>query len=184
MTGVHPIFKKGFKTYDKINRAIQENLHGVRVVKSYVREDYETEKFKGISARMRDLFVRADKRLAWNMPLMQGCIYATMLLLSWFGARLIIASGNDAAAGMSTGERMSLIAYAMQILMSLMMLSMMFVMIVMSRASIERIVEILNEESDMTDPEAAVTEVADGSVRFENVSFSYSGDKEKLCLKK
>lgn len=183
MSGVHPIFKKGFKTYDKINRVIQENLHGVRVVKSFVREDHEIGKFKTISSEMRDLFVRADKRLAWNMPLMQTCIYATMLLLSWFGARLIIASGNDAVAGMSTGELMSLITYAMQILMSFMMLAMMFVMIVMSRASVERIVEILNEESDMTDPEDAVTEVADGSVRFDNVSFSYSGDTDRLCLK-
>ena len=183
MSGVHPIFKKGFKTYDKLNRVVQENLHGVRVVKSFVREDHEIGKFGAISKKMYDLFTNADKRIAWNMPLMQTCIYTTMLLISWFGAKLIIASGNDAAAGLSTGELMSLIAYAMQILMSFMMLAMMFVMLVMSRASVERIVEILNEESDMADPADPVTEVADGSVRFENVSFSYTGDNERLCLR-
>ncbi|MBE6708061.1 MAG: ABC transporter ATP-binding protein [Ruminococcaceae bacterium] len=183
MSGVHPIFKQGFKTYDKINCVIQENLHGARVVKSYVREDYENKKFRKISQKMYELFTKADKRMAWSMPLMQLCIYATMLLISWFGARLIIASGNDAAAGMSTGELMSLITYAMQILMSFMMVAMMFVMVIMSRASMERIVEVLNEESDMTDPESPVTEVPDGSVRFENVSFSYSGDDTRLCLK-
>jgi len=148
-----------------------------------VREDYENKKFRKISQKMYELFTKADKRMAWSMPLMQLCIYATMLLISWFGARLIIASGNDAAAGMSTGELMSLITYAMQILMSFMMVAMMFVMVIMSRASMERIVEVLNEESDMTDPESPVTEVPDGSVRFENVSFSYSGDDTRLCLK-
>ncbi len=183
MSGVHPLFKKGFKTYDKLNRVVQENLHGVRVVKSFVREEHEIGKFKAISQKMYDLFTKAEKRMAWSMPLMQLCVYTTMLLISWFGARLIIASGNDAATGMSTGELMSLITYAMQILMSFMMVAMMFVMVVMSRASMERIVEILNEESDMTDPGEPLTTVADGSVRFENVSFSYSGDEERLCLK-
>ena len=183
MSGVHPIFKKGFKTYDELNCVVQENLHGVRVVKSYVREEHENNKFRKISQKMFEYFSGADKRLAWSMPLMQLCIYTTMLLISWFGARLIIASGNDAATGMSTGELMSLITYAMQILTSFMMLAMMFVMLVLSRASVERIVEVLNEESDMTDPADPITEVSDGSVRFENVSFSYSGDSERLCLK-
>lgn len=183
MSGVHPLFKQGFKTYDKLNGVVQENLHGVRVVKSFVREKFETEKFQKISGRIYDLFTKAEKRMAWNMPLMQFCIYTTMLLISWFGARLIVASGNNGSVGMSTGELMSLITYAMQILMSFMMVAMMFVMVVMSRASIERIVEVLDEESDMTDPESPVTEVRDGSVVFENVCFSYTGDENRLCLR-
>ncbi len=182
MSGVHPLFRRGFKTYDKLNGVVQENLHGVRVVKSFVREKFETEKFMNVSGKIYDLFTKAEKRMAWNMPLMQFCIYASMLLISWFGARLIVASGNNADAGMSTGELLSLITYTMQILMSFMMLAMMFVMVVMSRASVERIVELLSEGSDMTDPENPVTEVADGSVRFENVCFSYSGDEHRLCL--
>ena len=183
MSGVHPLFKKGFKTYDKLNRVVQENLHGVRVVKSFVREKFETEKFNGISEKIYDYLTRAEKRMSWAMPLMQLCVYVSMLLISWFGAKSIVASGNDAARGMSTGQLMSLMTYTMQILMSFMMLAMMFVMIVMSRASAERIVEILEEKSDMTDPENPIFEAADGSVRFENVSFSYTGDESRLCLK-
>lgn len=182
MSGVHPLFKNGFKTYDRLNCVVQENLHGVRAVKAFVREDFETEKFRGISARIYDLFTRAEKRMAWSMPLMQLCVYASMLLISWFGARMIVASGNDAKLGMSTGELMGLITYSMQILSSFMMLAMMFVMLVMSKASADRIVEILDEEPDMTDPETPVSELSDGSICFENVSFSYTGDKSRLCL--
>lgn len=183
MTGAHPLFSRVFKTYDKLNRVVQENLHGIRVVKSYVREDHETEKFKKISDDIYTLFTKAEKRMAWNMPLMQFCMYACMLLISWFGARMIVASGNDPALGMTTGSLMSMITYAMQVLSSLMMVAMIFVMIVISRTSAERIVEILDEKSDLVSPENAECVVSDGSVVFDHVSFSYSGSEDKLCLK-
>ena len=183
MTGAHPLFSRVFKTYDKLNRVVQENLHGIRVVKSYVREDHETEKFKKISDDIYTLFTKAEKRMAWNMPLMQFCMYACMLLISWFGARMIVTSGNDPALGMTTGSLMSMITYAMQVLSSLMMVAMIFVMIVISRTSAERIVEVLDEESDLVSPENAESVVADGSIVFDHVSFSYSGSEDKLCLK-
>lgn len=183
MTGAHPLFRRVFKTYDKLNRVVQENLHGIRVVKSYVREDHETEKFKKISDDIYTLFTKAEKRMAWNMPLMQFCMYACTLLISWFGARMIVASGNDPALGMTTGSLMSMITYAMQVLSSLMMVAMIFVMIVISRTSAERIVEILDEKSDLVSPENAECVVSDGSVVFDHVSFSYSGSEDKLCLK-
>jgi ABC-type multidrug transport system, ATPase and permease components len=174
MTHVHPIFVRVFKTYDRLNSVIQENLHGIRVVKSYIREDYEEQKFAGISQSIFQDFSKAEKRLAFNMPLMQFCLYTSMLLLSWFGAKEIIATTNNPVAGLSTGELASLITYAMQILMSLMMLSMVFVMIIISRASAERIVEILNEESDLKNGENPVYTVRDGSITFGNVTFSYA----------
>lgn len=183
MSNAHPIFERVFNTYDKLNSVVQENLHGIRVVKSYVREDHEIGKFGEISGSIYRDFTKAEKLLAFNMPLMQFCAYACMLLISWFGARAIVASGNNPAVGMSTGQLMSLITYAMQILMSLMMLSMVLVMITISRASAERIVELLDEESDLHNGKNPVTEVPDGSVSFRNVNFSYAGDKEKLCLK-
>lgn len=183
MTKAHPIFEKVFKTYDKLNNVVQENLHGIRVVKSYVREEHEIEKFGKISGSIYKDFTRAEKILAFNMPLMQFCVYSCMLLISWLGARFIVASGNDPAVGMSTGQLMSLITYAMQILMSLMMLSMVFVMITISRASAERIEEILDEESDLHNGENPIMEVPDGSVVFRNVNFSYAKDKNKLCLR-
>ncbi|WP_395014282.1 ABC transporter ATP-binding protein [Robinsoniella peoriensis] len=183
MTKAHPIFERVFRTYDKLNNVVQENLHGIRVVKSYVREEHENGKFKEISGSIYSDFSKAEKLLAFNMPLMQFCMYACMLLVSWFGARAIVASGNNPAVGMSTGQLMSLITYAMQILMSLMMLSMVFVMITMSRASAERIVEILTEESSLKNGEHPVMEVKDGSVVFADVNFSYADDQNKLCLK-
>lgn len=182
MTHAHPVFEKVFKTYDKLNNVVQENLHGIRVVKSYVREDHEIEKFEKISTSIYNDFTFAEKLIAFNMPLMQFCMYACMILISWFGAKLIVTTGNDPINGMSTGQLMSLVSYAMQILMSLMMLSMVFVMIIISRASAERIVEILDEKSDLTNGEAPVTEVKDGSVVFDHVSFSYTGKKDKICL--
>ncbi|TLD01409.1 ABC transporter ATP-binding protein [Robinsoniella peoriensis] len=183
MTKAHPIFERVFRTYDKLNNVVQENLHGIRVVKSYVREEHENGKFKEISVSIYSDFSKAEKLLAFNMPLMQFCMYACMLLVSWFGARAIVASGNNPAVGMSTGQLMSLITYAMQILMSLMMLSMVFVMITMSRASAERIVEILTEESSLKNGELPVMKVKDGSVVFADVNFSYADDQNKLCLK-
>ena len=176
MTRVHPIFERVFKTYDKLNNVTQENLHGIRVVKSFVREDHEIQKFSGISENIYQDFSRAEKRLAFNMPLMQFCMYACLLLVSWFGARMIVSQT------LTTGELMSLMTYAIQILSSLMMLSMVFVMITMSRASGERIVEVLDEESDITSPADAVTAVPDGSVDFNHVSFSYSKREDKCCL--
>lgn len=176
MTRVHPIFERVFKTYDKLNNVTQENLHGIRVVKSFVREEHEKEKFSKISENIYQDFSKAEKRLAFNMPLMQFCMYACMILVCWFGARMIVSST------LTTGELMSLMTYATQILGSLMMLSMVFVMITMSRASAERIVEILDEESDITSPANAKTTVPSGSVDFDHVSFSYSKRKDKCCL--
>jgi ATP-binding cassette subfamily B protein len=176
MTKVHPIFKRVFKIYDKLNNITQENLHGIRVVKSFVREDYEIKKFSNVSEEIYEDFTKAEKRLALNSPLMQFCMYACMILVSWFGARMILSDS------LTTGQLMSLMSYAIQILSSLMMLSMVFVMITMSRASMERITEILEEESDITNPEHPVTEVPNGEITFENVGFSYSKRKDKCCL--
>ncbi len=177
MSHAHPIFERVFKIYDKLNNVVQENLHGIRVVKSFVREDYEEAKFKKVSKNIYDDFVKAEKLLAFNAPLMQFASYGCMLLISWIGARLIVGST------MTTGELTSLIAYAMQILMNLMMLSMVFVMIIMARASAERITEILVEKSDLTNPENPIYEVKNGDISFKNVNFGYSKKKEKLCLK-
>ena len=182
MTRVHPIFRRVFKTYDKLNNVVQENVRGIRVVKSFVREDYEDQKFGNISEMIYKDFSKAEKTIAFNMPLMQFCMYACMLVFSWFGARAIIASGGNPAVGLSTGGLMSLITYAMQVLMALMMLSMVFVMITMSKASVERIYEILTEESSLKNGENPVMEVKDGSIEFENVSFSYSNKAHKKCL--
>ncbi len=179
---VHPIFNRVFKTYDRLNNVVQENLAGIRVVKSFNRQEHEIEKFGGTSTRIYKDFSKAEKIMAFINPLMQFCMYLTMLLLSWFGARAIVACGNDAALGLSTGELISLITYSMQILMSLMMISMIFVMLTMARASGERIVEILDETSDLRDPENPVFEVKDGSVDFEDVHFSYGHAREKEVL--
>lgn len=175
----HPIFEHVFKTYDKLNNVIQENLHGIRVVKSFVREEYEDEKFKKVSKSIHGDFVKAEKLLALNTPLMQSCVYGSMLFISWFSARIIVTTHSTA---MSTGELTSLMSYTMQILMSLMMLSMVFVMIIISQASRERIVEILEEESDLKNPESPIYEIKNGDISFKNVNFSYSNNKDKLCL--
>ena len=173
---VHPTFKKVFQTYDKLNRVVQENLRAIRVVKSYVREDHEKEKFNNISEDIYKNFTRAEKILAFNSPLIQFSMYSCLLLISWFGARLIVSHN------MTTGELMSLIFYSTQILMSLMMLSMVFVMITMARSSAERISELLDEKVDLTNPENPVMEVKNGDISFSNVNFSYAKDKNKLCL--
>lgn len=178
----HPIFVRVFKTYDKLNNVVQENLHGIRVVKSFIREDYENKKFGDISKDIYNDFSKAEKTIAFNMPLMQFCMYSCMLLVSWFGARAIVASGGSPETGLSTGQLMSLLTYAMQILMSLMMLSMVFVMIVISRASAERIVELMTEESDLKNCDDPVYTVPNGEICFENVNFCYSKNADKLCL--
>ena len=177
MKVVSPVFERVFKIYDRMNIVVQENVRGIRVVKAYVREDHETEKFQGVSGMLYRTFSKAQKTLACNMPLMQFCIYSCMLLISWFGARLIVGGS------MTTGELTSMFSYAMQILMSLMMVSMVFVMITMARASAERVAEILDEQPDLHNPENPVHEVENGSVDFENVDFSYKGDEHKLALK-
>ena len=182
MTHAHPIFRRVFKTYDKLNNVVQENLHGVRVVKNFVREDYEVEKFNTISTSIYDDFTKAEKLLAFMNPLMMVCIYTCTLIISWLGARAIVASGNNPDLGMTTGQLMSLITYVIQILSSLMMVSMVFLMITMSRASAQRIVEVLNEKSDITSPEGAKSEIRDGSIDFDHVHFSYARRSERDTL--
>ena len=173
----HPIFTEVFKTYDGLNNVVKENLHGIRVVKSFVREDYEIEKFSGISRIIYKLFMKAERRLAVNFPIMMVTVNTCILTIAWLGAKLITVGS------MTTGNLTSLIAYTFQMLTSLMMLSMIFVMIIMSRASAERIIEILDEESTMQEKEDPVMEVKDGSVSFRGVSFSYSNDPEHLSLR-
>ena len=176
----HPIFKRVFKTYDKLNNVVNENLHGIRVVKSFVREDKEEEKFKSVSGTIFSDTKKAESLIALNTPLMQFSSYTCMLLIAWFGAKLIVTTGE---AEMTTGELFSVITYTMQILSTLMMLSMIFVMLTMSKASGERVCEVLNEVTDLHNPENPVMQVKDGSIDFENVGFSYAKDKDNLCLK-
>ncbi|MBQ8144825.1 MAG: ABC transporter ATP-binding protein [Butyricicoccus sp.] len=175
-TRAFPLFTRVFKTYDDLNAVVQENVRGVRVVKSYVREDYENAKFNKVSDLVYKLFLKAERLVSLNGPLMQLCMYACMLLFSWFGARMIV-SGS-----MTTGELTSMLSYVMQILMNLMMVSMIFVMLIMSKASGERIAEVLNEESTLKNPTEACCKVEDGSIEFENVDFSYSDDPDRLSL--
>lgn len=176
------IFERVFHTYDELNNVVQENLHGIRVVKSFVREEFETEKFSRVSQIIYKDFSKAEKILAFNAPLMQFCAYGCMLLISWLGAKLIVASGNNPALGMTTGDLTSMFSYTMQILMSLMMFSMVFVMITISYASMERAAEILDEKSDIHNPENPVYEVQDGSISFSHVDFQYGAHADKLCL--
>ena len=173
---VRGIFDRVFKTYDKLNNVVQENLHGIRVVKSFVQEDRETEKFTEVSGTIHDNFVKAERILAFNNPLMQFTSYGCMLLLSWFGARMVVASGDNEALGLTVGQLSSLFTYTQQILSSLMMVSMVFVMITMSRAAVKRTCELLEETPDIVTPDNAVKEVVDGSVEFSGVSFRYSKD--------
>ena len=180
---VFKIFDRVFRTYDKLNNVVQENVHGIRVVKSFVREDKEIEKFTGISGAIYRDFCKAEHILALNGPVMQLCVYACMLTISWVGARMVVQSGNNPALGLTTGELSSMFTYTIQILNSLMMLSMVFVMMTMSRSPLRRCAEILAEEPDLHSPEHAVTEVADGSIDFENVSFRYSETAKHRALK-
>jgi ATP-binding cassette subfamily B protein len=182
MISVHPIFKKVFKKYDEMNGVVQESVRGIRVVKSFNRQDYEIEKFGTSSGTIFQLFSKAEKRMAWMAPIVQFTSYTIMILLCWFGGRMIVASGNDAAFGLTTGELMSMVTYTTQILMSLMMLSMIFLQLTMARESGARIVAILDETSGINDPEDPVMEVKDGSVDFDNVSFSYSHKDEDALL--
>ena len=168
-------FRQVFEKYDELNSSVQENVSAIRVVKAYVREDYEKDKFAKANQNIYNMFLRAEKLVVLNMPIMQATVYACILLISWLGAKTIVAGG------LTTGELMSLLTYCMNILMSLMMVSMIFVMLTMSYASAKRISEVLQEKSDLTNPQNPIHEVADGSITFKNVDFSYySGGKEVL----
>ncbi|MBQ2245300.1 MAG: ABC transporter ATP-binding protein [Oscillospiraceae bacterium] len=180
---VFKIFDRVFKTYDRLNNVVQENVRGIRVVKSFVREGRETEKFTEISGAIFKDFCKAEKILALNDPIMKLCVYSCMLSISWVGAQMVVASGNDAAVGLTTGQLSSMFTYTTQILMGLMSMSMVFVMMTMSRAPMRRCYEILEEQPDLCYPEDALTEVADGSIDFENVSFRYSATAQHRALK-
>ena len=169
-------FGEAFRKYDDLNESVQENVSAIRVVKAYVREKFEGEKFRKASENVRRLFMRAELILAWNAPLMQLTVYSCILLISWIGAQLIVSSG---ATTFTTGDLMSMLSYCMNILMSLMMLSTVFVMITMSAASAKRVAEVLDEQSDLTNGEDPVMEVRDGSVKFDHVSFAYKKDGKK-----
>jgi ATP-binding cassette subfamily B protein len=182
-TRAFPIFDKMFKGYDRLNASVQENLTAIRVVKAYVREDYENEKFCGATKNLKNLSVSAEKLVVMNQPIMQFTVYTCILLVSWIGAKMIVVKGT-----MTTGQLMSLFTYTTQILMGLMMISMVFVMVTMARSSGERIVEVLDEKSSLTNPENPVFEVTDGSIQFEHVNFAYNvntetGQDDKCVLK-
>ena len=181
---VFRIFDRVFKTYDRLNNVVQENVHGIRVVKSFVREDREIQKFNDISDSIYRDFCKAERILALNNPVMQLCVYGCMLAISWLGAHMVVASGNQEALGLTTGQLSSMFTYVTQILSSLMMLSMVFVMMIMARSPMNRCCQILSETADLDSPaENAVTQVADGSISFENVSFRYSSTAQHRALK-
>ena len=177
VTNAHKKFRKVFQQYDDLNAGVQENISGIRVIKAFVREEYETNKFKKFSDNLMNGFLDAEKIIIMNMPIMQFVIYSCTLLLSWFGAKFIVIGE------LSTGELASMFNYTMNILMSLMMVSMMFVMVTMAKASGDRIAEVLNEKSTITNCDNPVCEIKDGSVKFENVYFSYLDNENKMVLK-
>ncbi len=170
-------FQQVFRRYDDLNNSVQENVSSIRVVKAYVREDYEIDKFHKAASNIYDMFIKAEMNVVVVSPIMMSVVYGCILLISWFGAHLIVTDR------LGTGELMSLLAYCMNILMSLMMLSMVFIMITMSQASAKRIVEVINEKSDLTNPENPIMEVPDGSIRFEDVDFSYRQGTGEPVLK-
>lgn len=177
MKGATKYFSQAFPKYDEMNAAVQENVSAIRVVKAYVREEEETKKFKKTSENIYKIFCKAETIIVYNSPIMQLTVYSCILLISWLGAKMIVGSE------LSTGELMSLLAYCMNILMNLMMLSMFFVMITMSMAAVKRVAEVLNEESDINNPENPVYEVPDGSVEFKHMNFSYKKDSDEFVLK-
>ncbi len=179
---VHPVFERVFHRYDHLNNIVQENVRGMRVVKSFNLQDEEVDKFGQVSGDIYRDFTKAERLLALNSPLMQFFMYGSMLLISWIGAKAIVASGNDAALGLTTGSLTALITYSVQILSSLMMLSMVFVMLTISRSSMERITELLSEESTIIQKENPCLEVKDGSICFEQAGFVYSQKAEKPVL--
>ncbi len=181
---VFKIFDRVFKTYDKLNNVVQENIHGIRVVKSFVRQEEEVKKFTGISGSIYKDFCKAERIMAINSPVMQFCVYGSMLAISWLGAHMVVASGDNELLGLTTGGLNSMFVYTTQILSSLMMFSIVFVMLTMARAPLLRCYELLQENSDLLSPESgAVTQVVDGSIDFENVSFRYSATAQHRALK-
>ena len=178
----HPLFVKAFNTYDKLNQIVQENVRGIRVVKTFNQQDHEISKFSEVSEQIYHYFLRAIHTTALNNPMMQLCVYSINLVICWLGAHAIIASGNSPDLGLTTGNLMALISYTMQILMSLMMLSMAMIMIILSMSSAKRIAEILNEESDIVSPADPVYEVRDGDIQFRDVHFAYSSKADKEVL--
>lgn len=179
---VHPIFERVFHTYDELNNVVDENLQGIRVVKSFNREDHEDRKFGRISQLIYKQFVKAEKLLSINSPLFNVCMYASLITIAWVGAQQIVASGNNAANGLTTGDLTALVTYALQIMMSMMMVSMIFVMVIISRASAERITQLLTEESTIKESAQPITQVNDGSIDFDDVTFRYSEHSEKPVL--
>lgn len=177
---VHPVFRKVIKEYDDLNNVVEENVRGARVVKAYVREKYEIKKFGTVSDLIYKDYSFARKILAFNSPLMQTAVYTCMILIAWVGAKLIVSSGGTI---LTEGQLTTMFSFTMQILTSLMMFSMVIINIVISRASAQRIIEILNENPTITNPENPITKIENGDIVFDNVSFSYSGDISKLCLK-
>lgn len=170
-------FKAVFEKYDALNESVQENVSAIRVVKAYVREDYENDKFKRAAYNIYNMFIRAEKNVVFMMPVMTGTVYACILLISWFGAHQIVS------ATLTTGDLLQLLTYCMSILMSLMFLAVIFVMLTMAQASAKRIAEVLEEKADLTNPADPVTSVSDGRISFEHVYFSYESDSEEPVLK-
>ena len=179
---VNPVFNRVFHTYDDLNNVVQENVRGIRVVKSFHQEDHEIKKFTSISERIYQDFAKGERLIAFNGPIMQVCIYTCMILISWLGAKAIVASGNNPALGLTTGNLTALMTYAMQILMSLMMLSMVFAMITIARSSAQRIAEILNETADIQNGSDTLTEVKNGEVVFDHVDFVYASKADEKVL--
>lgn len=179
---VYPVFDRVFKTYDKLNNVVQENVHGIRVVKSFVRENRETDKFTSVSESIYRDFCKAEQTLAFNNPLMQFSVSTCILVISYLGATMVVASGNNANLGLTTGQLSSMFTFTIQILTSLMMLSMVFVMMTMSQAPMRRTAEILVEEPELKNQENPVETVKDGAVDFENVSFRYSKTADRAAL--
>ena len=180
MNKIHPIMTSVFNRYDDLNNVVEENVRGIRVVKSFANEEYEKKKFETVSNDIYEKFSKAERYMALNMPVMQIGIYSCILWVSWFGAKVIVSSG---ATELTTGGLQSLITYGIQLLSSLMMLSFMFVMAVVSKTSVERVIEVLDEEPDLKNPKKPIFKVKDGSVEFKNVGFSYVNDENKECLK-
>ncbi len=181
---VFKIFDRGFKILDKLNNVVRENVHGIRVVKSFVREEKEIEKFTEVSGTLYKDFTKAEKILALNSPIMQFCVYGCIIAISWLGAQMVVASGNVPEQGLTTGQLSNMFTYVSQILSSLMMLSMIFVMLTMSRTPLKRCYELLTEEADLVSPtKDPVMEVKDGSIDFENVSFRYAAAAQHRALK-
>lgn len=176
MTSAHPHFKKVFRKYDDLNASVQENLTGIRTVKAYVREKFEINKFYKASDNLYQNFIKAEKIIIFNSPIMQFTMNTSILLLSWFGAKMIVSNT------MTTGELMSFFTYTTNILMSLMFLSMVFLMLIMAKSSAERIIEVLDEKSDLSNSENPIYELRDGSIKFKNVNFSYNKDPNNLVL--